>query len=156
MQTKARGRWGAPFEAMIAVLELIGSEQPQFLEFQAHVLGNSPMSFVLQKLAQELGVPAEKAAKAIGQACRDLDRLEKQRGRWQDPAKVVGSPNLAALRHACGARVGRVFDIARRRRLEVIQRRVEAAYGLARTRAWVDDFIGPLPARPGEVQGDAR
>ncbi len=154
MQTRAQGRWEAPFEATIAVLELIGSEQPQFLEFQAHVLGNSPMSFVLQKLAQELEVPTEKAVKTVAQACRDLDRLEQQRGRWQDPAKVLGSPNLVALGYVCRARLSRNLTASRRLRLMRIQRRIESAWRLARTRAWVNEFIGPLPRKPAEARGD--
>ncbi len=156
MQRRVRGRWRAPFEATITVLELIGSEQPRFLEFQAHVLGNSPMSFVLQELAQELEVPAEKAAIAVARGCRDLDCLEKQRGRWQDPAEVVGATNLAALRHVCRARLSRVSRASRRQRLMSIQRRIESAYSLARTRAWVQEFIGPPPGKPGEVRADAR
>ncbi len=145
--TRTTERWGAPIEATIAVLELIASEQPQFLDFQAHVLGNSTMSFVVQKLAGELGVAPEELVKAFGQAARDLDRLEKHRGRWQDPVKVLGATNLAALRHVCEARLTRVWKVARRTGLQRIQRRVEAAYKLARTRVWIDDFIGPLPAK---------
>ncbi len=145
--TRGTARWGAPIEATIAVLELIASEQPQFLEFQAHVLCNSTMSFVVQKLAAELGVSPEELVKTFGRACRDLDRLEKHRGRWQDPVKVLGSPNLAVLGYVCRARLSRVWKINRRRRLERIKRRVESAYKLAQTRVWIDDFIGPLPAK---------
>ncbi len=39
--------------------------------------------------------------------------------------------------------------LSRRRRLERIQRRIDAAYQLARTRAWIEDFIGPQ-AEPEE------
>ncbi len=156
MQSRSRGRWREPFEATITVLELIGSEQPQFLEFHAHVLGNSPMSFVLQKLAQELGVPAERAVKAVARACRDLDRLEKQRGRWKDPAEVLGSPDLAALRYVCSARLSRISKATRRQRLMSIQRRIESAYSLARTRAWVNEFIGSRPEEPAEARDDVR
>ncbi len=157
MQAKAKGRWEAPFEATVTVLELIGSEQPRFVEFQAHVLGNSPLSFVLQKLAQEIEVPVEEAAQAISRACRDLDRLEKQRGRWRDPAEVLGgTTNLAALCHVCRARLSRISKASRRQRLMSIQRRIEAAYRLGRTRAWIKDFIGPLPGKSGEARADAR
>ncbi len=150
--TTAGGKWGAPIEATITVLELIASEQPGMLEFQVHVLCNSTMSFAVQKLAAELGVSPERLGKVIGRACMDLDRLEKHRGRWRDPAKVLGSPDLGALRYVCGARLNRVSKVARRRRLMSIERRVEAAYNLARTRIWVDAFIGPLPARRKEAQ----
>ncbi len=155
--TTAGGQWGAPIEATITVLELIASEQPGMLEFQVHVLCNSTMSFAVQKLAVELGVSPERLGKVIGRACMNLDRLEKHRGRWRDPTKVLASPNLGALRYVCRARLNRVSKVVRRRRLERIERRVEAAYNLARTRIWVDAFIGPLPVKPKEeVQSDVR
>ncbi len=156
-RTTASGPWGAPIEATLASLELIATEQPGLLEFQVHVLGNGTMSFAVAKLAAAFEVPPEKLGPAVVRACRDLDRLEKHRGRWRDPAKVLGAPDLGALRYVCRARLNRVSEVARRRRLERIERRVEAAYKLARTRIWVDAFIGPLPVkRQEEVQSDVR
>ncbi len=154
--TRASGPWGAPIEATLATLELIASEQPGLLEFQVHVLCSSTMSFAVQKIAAELGVSPEQLGKAIGRACMDLDRLEKQRGRWRDPAKIVGATNLAALRYVCRTRLNRASKVVRRRRLASIERRVEAALSVARTRAWVDDFIGPLPEKRKEAKGDVR
>ncbi len=145
------GPWGAPVEATVAVLELVASKQPELLEFQAHVLCNSTMSFAVQKLAAAFDVPIEKVGGAVSRACGELDRLEKQRGTRRDPAtspqKAKGaspdSPNLAALLRVCQARLKRVSSVGRRRRLEKIRRRVQAAYELARTRAWIGAFIGP-------------
>lgn len=85
-------RWNAPIEATLAVLELVASSQRQFLEFQTHVLNSSTMSFAVQKLAAEIGVPSERIGKEIARASTDLDRLERQPGSWQDPVKVLGSP----------------------------------------------------------------
>ncbi len=153
---KARERWGAPIEASLAVLELAASEQPELLEFQAHVLGNSTMSFAVQKLAAAFDVPPEKVGRTVTLACKGLDRLEKHRGKQQDPEKLLDAPNLAALLHVCHARLNRVTQVNRCRRLERIQRTVKRAYEQARTRAWIDDFIGPLPATAREGQSDVR
>jgi len=152
-RSRDANRWGAPSEASIAVLELIASEQPELLEFQAHVLWNGTMSFAVEELAAAFSVPPQELAGAIGRACHDLDRLEKRRGAWRDPGQVLGTrPNLAALRHLCQARLRRAWHLPRRRRLERIYQKLEAAYAHARTRAWIDDFIGSLPATGGEVR----
>ncbi len=135
--------WGAPIAATLAVLELTGSEQPELPEFQAHVLRNSTMSFAVQQLAAELEVQSEEIGPTVGRACRDLDRLEKQRGAIWQPEQVLDRPNLAALLYVCRARMRRVAPRARRLRLERIRRRVEAAHKLRRTRIWIEDFIGP-------------
>jgi hypothetical protein len=149
--------WGAPIEAIIAVLEVVGSEQPDLLEFQAHVLWNGTMSFAFVKLAGTFGLPPQELGGAIGRACRDLDHLEKRRGIWRDPKQVLGPrSNLAALSHLCQARLRRVRHPPRRRRLERMYQRLEAAYAQARTRAWIDDFIGPLANGPREVKSDDR
>ncbi len=163
-----RGRswnWQAPIDASAAALELAASEQPELLEFLAHVLRNSTMSFAAEELAAVFGVAPEKLGPAVVRACLDLDRLEKHRGPWRDPAAVlrkgaggtpVAAPNLAALHCVCRARLQRVTQLARRRRLERILRRVDAACQLARTRAWLEDFIGPPAEKPREVRDDDR
>ncbi len=134
-------------------MELTASEQPQLLEFQAHLLRSGTMSFATLHLAAELDVPPDQLGNAFYQASQDLDRLEKHRGRWRDPAEVLRFPNSAVLRSACQARLKRVPQLSRRRRLERILRRVDAAYQLARTRAWVKDFIGPPAVEPREAEG---
>ncbi len=142
----AAGGWGAPIAASAGVLELVGSEQPELLDFTAHVLANSTMSFALENLAAELEVAPDRLGWTVERACRDLDRLERHRGRWRDPARVLGKPNLAALRFVCHFRLQRVPVVKRRLRLQRIQRKLERAWQLARTRAWIDDFL----SEPGE------
>ncbi len=144
--------WGAPLEASAAILEAIGREHPELIEFQAQALLNSTMSFAVRKLAEEFAVPPEKIGDAVSLACTQLDQLEKYRRTWRDPAQVLASPNLPALFWVCRARVHRVSPPTRRYRLERIQRRLEAAYEITRTRAWIDDFIGPLHAKRKEAQ----
>ncbi len=148
--------WGAPVEATLAILEIVASEQPELLEFQAQALLNSTMSFALRDLAATFDVAPEDVGDAACRACTHLDRLERHRRTWRDPAELLDSPNLSALVSVSRARIRRTSPPARRQKLERIQRRVEAAYKLARTRAWVDAFIGPLPAKARKVQSDVR
>ncbi len=145
-------RWAAPIEASAGVLELVGSEQPELLEFTAHLLATGTMSFAVEKLATDVGVAPERLGWTFERACRDLDRLEKHRGRWRDPVQILPRSNLAALRLVCHARLLRMSLIKRRQRLETIQRKIEKAWKLARTRAWIDDFLGELPSQPREAR----
>ncbi len=145
-------RWGAPIEASAGVLELVGSEQPELLEFTVHVLAAGTMSFAVKKLAAELEVAPDRLAWTVERACRELDRLEKHRGRWHEPARVLGKPNLAALRLVCHTRLHRMSLLKRRQRLLGIQRKLERAWQLARTRAWIDDFLSELPHKPPEAR----
>ncbi len=137
-----------PIKATAAVLELTASEHPELVEFQAHVLRSGTMSFAFRQLAAELGVAPDQLGWTVFQASRDLDRLEAYRGRWRDPAAVLGAPNYAALISVCRARLERVPQLSRQRRLERILGRIDAAYQLTRTRAWIDNFLGPPPAVP--------
>ncbi len=148
--------WGAPVEASAAILEAVASSQPELVEFQAQALLNSTMSFAVRKLAVAFDVAPEKVGEAVGRACRQLDQLERVRRTWRDPAKILDSPNLAALVHVCQARLKRTSPAARRLKLERTRRRLDEAYRLAQTRSWIDDFIGPVPAEPRKVGGDDR
>jgi hypothetical protein len=152
----ASGPWRAPIAASTAVLELVASEQPRLLAFQVHVLRNSPMSFAVEQLATAFAVPADKLGEAILRACKHLDRMETHRGAWRSPSSVVKEPNLAALHHVCAARLARTTNAKHRQRLLVIQRRIVAAYEQARTRAWLEDFLGPLPVKKQEGPSDDR
>ncbi len=145
------GRWRPPVEASLAVLELLADEDPDLLDFTAHVLNTSAMSFAVDSLAADLGVPRDRVGRAIGRACQQLDRLEKHRGFWRDPAQVVETPNLTALRCVCHIRFDRLAPGTRRTRLEKVLRRLDAAWELARTRAFIDDFLSPISGRPQEV-----
>ncbi len=145
-------RWRPPDEATVAVLELTGAEDPALLDFTAHALATSAMSHAVDALAGTLGVTPESLGQEIGRACKQLDRLEKQRGFWRDPAQIVDSPNLAALRQVCHVRLDRTPAGARRNRLDKIWRRLEDNWELARTRAFIEDFIGPQPHPPAEAR----
>ncbi len=138
--------WLAPAEATLALLEIVGSKQPTLIEFQTQALLDSPLSFALRELAATFGVAPEDVGEAVGRACTHLARLERHRRTWRDPAEVVESPNLAALVSVCRARIRRTSPAKRRQKLERILRRIEPAHRLVQTRAWIDDFLGPLPA----------
>ncbi len=143
------GRWRPPMEATVAVLELTAAEDPDLFDFTAHALANSCMSFAVRTLAGDLSVTPQSVGLEIARACRQLDQLEKQHRVWRDPAEVVDAPNLKALRHVCRARLDRTSPGARHNRLNKVRRRLEAAWELARTRAFIEDFIGP---QPGEAR----
>ncbi len=135
-------------EAMAAVvdlLELTATGRPELLDFQLDSLLNSPMRFAVLDLASALGVPAHEIAATIFQACHDLDKLTATRRVWRDPADVLPSPNVAALRHVCRSRLGRTTG-PKRGRLEITLRRLRKAHELLQSRAWIEDFLGhPLP-----------
>ena len=101
-------------------------------------------------------VPHDQVGREIHRAGVDLDRLERLRGPWRDPAKMLGSPNLAALLYVCYARRNRVSTLAHERRLQKIVRRVEQAYELARSRAWIEAFIGPQREKRQKVESADR
>ncbi len=140
-------------DAVAALLEVAASSHPQLLELQLDTILRSPLRPAVFDLASAFNVSHHQVGHAVHRACVDLDRLERWRGTWRDPAKVLSSPNLAALLHICHARLNRVQKLARQRRLEMILRKVERAYELARSRAWIEAFIGePLPAKRHESQ----
>lgn len=158
--TRARWAWGSPIEATAVVLEIIGTEQAELLEFQSQALLNSTMGFAVRELATAFNVTPERVGETIGRACAHLDQLERYRRSWRDPVEVLlkttpreslPSPNLAALRCVCRARLGRTTPPARRQRLEKVLRKLDAAHELAQTRTWIDDFIGPIPAKARAV-----
>ncbi|MCP3958267.1 MAG: hypothetical protein GY719_10490 [bacterium] len=129
--------------AIVAVLELIGSEHPPLLHFQLDTLLRSTTRIAVHDLASGFAVPLDQVAQTIHKACLDLDNLERKRGVWKDPTLFLQSPNVVALLHVCQARAGRTTERHRRRKLEVIERRLRAAHELARSRAWIEAFIGP-------------
>ena len=85
-------------------------------------------------------------------ALADLNELEKRRGGWRDPRKILEFPNVPALYYTCRARVGRISGVGRRRRLEGILRKLKVARDQARDRAWIEDFIG-LPQTSSRGHG---
>ena len=140
-------------ETVTATLELAASEHPHLLSFLLEMLVNSPARSAVYELASAFDVSHEEVANTVYRASADLDRLEKRREAWHDPAKIVGAVNLAALFFVCSARSRRISIPSRQRRLQVILRRLERAYELARSRAWIEAFIG---ISPGEESDQAR
>ena len=137
--------------AIVAALELTASERPELLDFLLETFLNSPMRFAVLELANAFDVPQGKLALTFYKACVDLDKLEKLRRVWRDPAQVLEAPNVAALYQTCSARVGRVAGLTRRRRLEGLCLKLERAWEQARDRAWIEAFIGPpLPDKGTE------
>lgn len=133
----------SPVQGVAAILELTASEQPELLGLQIHILVNSPMRFAVDQLAAHFGVASSEMGATVFQACHDLEKLERRGSRWRDPGEVVEHPNLAALCEMCRARSCRVMGLTRRRRLEAVLRRLRGALELARSRAWIEAFIGP-------------
>ncbi len=133
--------------AVVALLEVTASGNPRLVDFQLYTILNGPARSAIYDLASAFDVAHDQVGRTVHQACVDLDRLERRRGTWRDPAEILGSPNLAALSYVCHARLSRVTKLARERKLEKILRRIERAYELARSRAWIEAFIGE-PASP--------
>ncbi len=134
------------------LLEVTASGHPQLLDFQLEVILKSPARSAVYELATIFDVPHDEIGKTVRRACLDLDHLERRRRAWRDPAQVLRSPNLAALFYVCRARLNRVTNLAREQRLEIILRRVTRPYKLARSRAWIEAVIGPMPEKPREGQ----
>ncbi len=145
------------FNAVVALLEVTASGHPRMVDFQLRTILDSPARSAVYDLASALDVPHHQVGRIIHRACVDLDRLERRRGAWRDPAAVLDSPNLAALRYVCRARLNRVMKLTRERKLEKILRRIERAHELARSRAWIEAFIGePLPPKPRQAKSAGR
>ncbi len=142
--------------AVAELLETTASGHPQLLDFLLELVLKSPARSAVYELAATFDVPHDQVGREIHRACGDLDRLERLRGAWRDPAKILGAPNLAALLYVCYARRNRVSKLARQRRLEKILGRVERAHELARSRAWIEAFIGLLPEKPQKVKSADR
>ncbi|MEM7354026.1 MAG: hypothetical protein AAF657_24705 [Acidobacteriota bacterium] len=144
-------------EKIAALLELIGSQRPELLDFQIEAITSRWHGLPLPELADAFGTHPNQLSRTVLEACQDLDRLEKTKEAWQDPAVLLERPNLAALQLLCQARLGRVPKISHRRRLAAIRRRLTKAQELARVRGLIEDFIGggtrptgPMP-EPGNT-----
>ncbi len=142
--------------AVTELLELTASGLPQRLGYQLELVLKSPARSGVYELAAAFDVSHDQVGQAVYQACKDLDRLERHRGRWRDPAKVLDSPNLTALLYVCQARLHRVSKLARQTRLTRILRRVDRAHERARSRAWIEAFIGEVaPKNRRDASGES-
>lgn len=143
LETTTRDLMGSSVAAVASLLELTAAGHPELLDLQLETLHDSRLRLALGRFAVSLDVPLEKLGRTLYRACLDLDRLEARRAAWRDPKRVLASPNVAALHHLCRARLARITTSTRRRRLEAISKKLELARELARSRAWIEAFIGP-------------
>ena len=130
-------------EATVAMMELLASRRPDLLPVCLDMACNSPARFAVLELARDLGVrePRDLHLEVL-KVVTDLDRLERRRSGWRHPRQVLHRPNIGGLLHFCRARIENVREADRRRRLEVLARKLQRAYDRERTRAWITDFIG--------------
>ena len=125
------------------MLELVASQRPDLLPVYLDMAANSPARFAVLELASDLKVrEIQDLYPVVLKIIADLDRLEKRRAGWRHPNQIVTDPNVGGLLYFCRARIQNVPGIARRRRLEVMARKLERVFEQERTRAWIDDFIG--------------
>ena len=130
-------------EGIAATLELVAGQRPDLLPVYLDIVANSPARFAVLELASDLDVrDSHDLHPVVLKISADLDRLEKRRTGWQHPQQIVAHPNVAGLLHFCRARIQNVPGIARRRRLEIMARKLQRVYDQEKTRAWITDFIG--------------
>lgn len=130
-------------DGIAGMLELVASHRPDLLPIYLDMVANSPARFAVLELASDLKVrEVENLHPVLLKISADLDRLEKRRTGWRHPEQIITSPNVVGLLYFCRARINNVPGIARRRRLEVMSRKLQRAYDQEKTRAWINDFIG--------------
>ncbi len=138
-------------EGIAGMLELVASQRPDLLPIYLDMVSNSPARFAVLELASDLNVrEPQNLYPVVLKISADLDRLEKRRTGWRHPQQIVAAPHVAGLLYFCRARIQNVPGIARRRRLEVMARKLQRVYEQEKTRAWINDFIGAT----GEVSED--
>ncbi len=133
------------------LLELVASERPDLLRPTVKALEFSRAAASVAELVERWGIGPENRAADLAEIAAKtsdhLDRLERKRTSWRHPREVVDSPNVAALLAFAYGRCGRVPDLRRRRRLEIMARKLERAAESDRRRRSVERFLGE-PARP--------
>ncbi len=130
-------------EAMAAMMELMATHRPDLLPVYLDMATNSPARFAVLELASDFNLrEANELHQATLKIISDLDRLERRRGGWRHPRQVVQDPNVSGLLHFCRARIQNVNGLGRRRRLEVMARKLQRVYDREKTHAWITDFIG--------------
>ncbi len=125
------------------MMELVASQRPDLLPIYLDMVSNSPARFAVLELASDLGVREPRDLYPVMlKISADLDRLERKRTGWRHPQQLVHEPNVGGLPYFCYARMNNVAGISRRRRLEIIARKLQRVYDQEKTRAWITDFIG--------------
>ena len=130
-------------DSIAGMLELVASHRPDLLPVYLDMVANSPARFAVLELAKDLKVrEPQDLYPVVMKIIADLDRLEKRRTGWRHPKQIVTKPHVGGLLYFCRARSHNVPGIARRRRLEVMARKLKRVYDQERTKAWINDFIG--------------
>lgn len=152
MDSRTNGLYEPP-QALLATLEILATECPGLLGFAVRTWLESPARPDLLNLARRWGVEPEQLAATVLNTSTGLDRLERRRGGWRTPGQVINRPNLPptlSLIQLGIVRAERVATTGRRRRLEVIVRRLERVHQREAQRAWLQKFLTP-PAQPVTV-----
>ncbi len=125
------------------MMELVASQRPDLLPIYLDMVSNSPARFAVLELAKDLGVrEVPDLYPVVLKISTDLDRLERKRTGWRHPQQIVHDPNVGGLLYFCNARIQNVVGISRRRRMEIMGRKLQRVYDQEKTRAWITDFIG--------------
>ncbi len=137
-------------EGIADILELVAGQRPDLLPVYLDIVANSPARFAVLELASDLGLrDTHDLHPVVLEIIADLDRLEKRRTGWRHPKQIVDDPNVAGLLQFCRARSHNVPGISRRRRLEIMGKKLQRVYEQEKTRAWIIDFIGTTGADEG-------
>ncbi len=145
-------------EAVAAMLELVASRRPDLLPAYLDMASNSPARFAVLELVADVGLrDSPDPYRGLLKIMADLDQLERRRGGWTHPRQIVSHPNVGALLYFCRARIQNAAGIGKRRRLEVMARKLQRVHEREKTRAWINEFIGSSgrgrpddPRRPPE------
>ncbi len=133
------------------VLELVAGERPDLLRPVVDALEFSRAAASVAELVERWGIgPEDRAAELAELAAKTsagLDQLERSGYGWSHPREVIEAPSVFALLAFAYARRARVQGLRRRRRLEVMARKLERAAESDRRRRSVERFLGE-PARP--------
>jgi len=128
------------------LLEVVASGRPDLLRPLIADLEYSPAGGALAELARAWRTA--KLAQLAATTARHLDQLERKRlSAWRRPSQVVETPNVPALASFAGSRRGRVSEIARSRRLELLAMKLERVAEGERRRQVVESFLSE-PAPP--------
>ncbi len=133
------------------LLELVASERSDLLRPLVKVLEYSRAAASVAELVDRWGIgPDNRVAELAEFAAKTsagLDSLERTRRAWRHPRQVVEGSDVAALLGFTYGRRGRVQDLRRRRRLEIIGRKLARAVESDRRRQAVERFLTE-PAQP--------
>ncbi len=130
-------------ETVAAMMELMATHRPDLLPVYLDMATNSPARFAVLELASDFNVrETNELHQATLKIIGDLDRLERRRGGWRHPRQIVQNPNISGLLVFCRARIQNVNGLGRRRRLEVMARKLQRVHDREKTHAWITDFIG--------------